>query len=273
MRVSLAPRALPPSRSRGWLGEGWRSDDPEDEGCTRHADHDGDLPQLVAQKVTMAMTATRAGKARARRRPIHNRVDRAAAVAGDHAEHAPERQPDRHRPEADDERDPGAVDDATQDVAAQVVDPNQWPALGPALAGWRSSGSSGLGNGKSAAKTARRIRGRSSHADQKNQPRCLRGPLTSVRTAPSPPTAAPAARVDTRWWPRWARRGQLTHSRHPRVDHGEQEVHDEVDDDHRDGDDQDDALDDDVVRLVDGGDELVAEAGDLGSTRRRRSPR
>src|SRR6202042_3216725 len=59
----------------------------------------------------------------------------------------------------------------------------------------------------------------------------------------------------------WVRLTLLTGN--PRIDDGEQEVEDEVDQHDGDGDEQGDALHDGVVVLVDGRDELIPQAWHL----------
>src|SRR5205814_10467057 len=55
--------------------------------------------------------------------PQDRRVDGAAEIAGDRAEDQPEGEAHRDGDDADDEREPRAVDDPRQLVAADLVDP------------------------------------------------------------------------------------------------------------------------------------------------------
>src|SRR6185437_1776714 len=135
--------------------------------------------------------------------------------------------------------------------------PNQWAALGAVL--MASDCVSGFWIGRTLARTAARMLTATHPAQtQKNQPSRFRRRLTWVIAATAPPAAASAARVSSTAI-RWVSSGNGD----PRVDDGEQEVDDEVEDDHRHGDEQDDALHHDVVALVDGHHQLVPEAGEL----------
>ena len=72
---------------------------------------------------TIPIASSRLGMAsRMSIKRITTRVGPAAEVAGDRAEQHPDREPDGHGHDADDERVPGAVDDARELVAAELVD-------------------------------------------------------------------------------------------------------------------------------------------------------
>src|ERR1700722_13754721 len=121
--------------------------------------------------------------------------------------------------------------------------PNQWAALGPALTSddWAVGLWIGSTLASTAASTVMTIH--AAHT-QKNQPSFFRRRGTAVIDGTAAPPAASSATSSVKGDP-W-------------VDDGEKEVDEDVEDDYLDRDDEHDALDDEVVVLVDGDDELVA---------------
>ncbi len=176
---------------------------------------------------------------------VEDGVDPAPAVGRDHGGDAADDQADQRAAEAHHQRDPRPVDQAAEDVAVEVVGAEEVAPAGPGVLGrCCSSRRSGWAAAAGWRRWPPMPRGRSSRRrSRRTRPSFFLAGSAASSASISSLMSAKASLVG------FVRLTLLTGN--PRVDDGEQEVEDEVDQHDGHGDEQGDALHDGVVVLVD----------------------